>query len=109
MPAPTWPRVLSSSDEIELLHEPGEHQEREPSILDKLRPPLRSQLSRKRKIEKPVTTYADNLPYYAGIMLNAFVSYYAQNYAGIICQGLAWAMGTIAMAKIPSILNRRNI
>ena len=29
---------------------------REPSILDKLRPPLRSQLSRKRKIEKPVTT-----------------------------------------------------
>ena len=46
----------SSGDEIELLHNPGEHQEREPSILDKLRPPLRSQRSRKRKIEKPVTT-----------------------------------------------------
>ena len=46
----------SSGDEIELFHDPGEHQEREPSILDKLRPPLRSQLSRKRKIEKPMTT-----------------------------------------------------
>ena len=43
----------STSDEIEVLHDPGEHQEREPSLL---RPPLRSHLSRKRKIEKPVTT-----------------------------------------------------
>ena len=46
----------SSGDEIQLLHYPGEHQERELCILDKLRPPLRSQLSRNRKIEKPVTT-----------------------------------------------------
>ena len=46
----------SCSDEIQLLHYPGKHQERELSILDKLRPPLRSQLSRNRNIEKPVTT-----------------------------------------------------
>ena len=43
----------SFGDEIQLLHDLGEHQ---PSILDKLRPPLRSQRSRNRKIEKPVTT-----------------------------------------------------
>ena len=29
-------------------------------------------------------SYADNLSYYAGIMLSAFATYYAHSYAGII-------------------------
>ena len=58
-----------------------------PSLLDRLRCPAQSQ--EKERLRSLLQVSASKMLYHASTMLNALGFYNDQNYAGIICQGLA--------------------
>ena len=69
-----WPKQTAETDtEVVVLSETTESTSATTRQLDKLRCPTKSDLCRKGR------------PYYAQVW---WESYYAQNYAGIMCQGL---------------------
>ena len=80
-----------------------------PSLLDRLRCPARSETK-----DFYVVVFnefsASKMLYYASTMLNAFGFYYAQNYAGIIRQGLVKWQSSDLIASLKSITkNNKNI
>ena len=75
-----------------------------PSLLDRLRCPAWSELARSRKTFYVVEFSAFKMLYHASTMLNDFGFYNAQNYAGIIHQGLLFTLICNVLKRVVLLL-----